>query len=618
MLNATPSGLTEEIRAAEAARKTSMQRANRSWDLYMGSEGGSGKKRSIENLPFSLVNLIMPNMVFNNPKVSVNTRLPHTERAVAEGQRYVLNRWVSDIDLADQLQYVAYEFLFSYGVMKISIQSQPGYDDNREFVPQRPFAQHIRSDSFIIDSKNYTPGKSRLMGDTMLIDKSDLEKDKRVNKEVLANAAKVERLEDEFGGNPNDRIRSDHTADRNQVQVYEIWVPEIQLKEKELPKSWVGPPPSRRNGYNGTIYTLVKGGSDQEDGWLREPRPFYGPPWGPYTLFGAYWTRDWSLPVSPLSMVIDQAEDFNNLAIVNSEASKDYKRFVVTQNESVGAKIASISHGNCATVPGFDPQSAQQYEIGGVTNQMQNQESLAEQRLDRNIGLGGAVKTPKKGITATAETIAEEKTDVRLSWMESRFMKGVTQVIKSASWYFHYTPEMVYGIGDQKTGMEGTFIGGENLEDVASVASLVSPELLANVQESIETGQLTAPPRGSWYNLEIEVDLYSTRRTDEAMEQKRAIETLNILMQIAPVMKETPYMAWDEILDMLGERINKRSLGSLVDLDMLEQVAQIQLATGLTKKGVIDSALSLANPDGTRLQGLQSGGELAGQVREAG
>lgn len=614
MLNATPENLLSEIRAAERARKPILDRANRAWDLYMGSDSvGFASDRSIENLPFELINILLPNVIFTNPKVNVTTSLPHSQRIVAESQSYVLNRWVRDVDLAAELEHVAYEFLFSYGVLKMSIQSQPGYDDTREFVPMRPFAAHIRSDAFIIDPKAYTINKARYMGDCMLLDRSDLEADPRVNKKTLQTLVSADYVNDDL----TLRVTGGYdSVKRDQVKVYEIWVPEKTLTEKELPKNWRGDAPLRSRGYNGTIYTMAMGHSDLNDKslWVRDPRPFYGPPWGPYTVFGAYWTRKWPLPMSALSAVVDQAEENNQLSIANSNAARNYKRFVITDSPDRAKKMVAVHHSDVVSIPGFDNSSATQFEIGGVTSQMLNHQELAQQRLDRNIGLGGALRSaPQKGVTATAESISEQQFETRSSWMESRFMKGVNQVLRTASWYFHYTPEMVYGIGDQKTGMEGTFIGGESLEDIQAVAGLVSPDLLASVQESIESGMVTLPDRGSWWNLEIEVDMYSTRNTNEALEQRRAMDILKTVTELAAVMPQAPFIAWDELLDMAGERLNKRSLGSYIDLDMLQKVSAIQMASGITKSDAKQDALSRGS--GTRLQGLQNSGTLSGQQK---
>src|SRR6185503_14339919 len=70
-------------------------------------------------------------------------------------------------------------------------------------------------------------------------------------------------------------------VDRQQVRVYELWVPGYAGDE------WTTGDPA----YNGSIITLggKKDGSGSPAGIeIRKPRPAYVPPWGPYTIYGCY------------------------------------------------------------------------------------------------------------------------------------------------------------------------------------------------------------------------------------------------------------------------------------------------------------------------------------------
>ena len=567
MIDVSPGNLMSEIKNAEKMRDGHIKLSDEMKRLYCPWSGGDGAK-TLENHPFEFIKIAMPNLVFNNPKVEVGTTMQATESIIAESHEYALNNWVDTIDLADELEPVAYEFLFTYGVVHMSLRGQPGYFGNKKFIPQRPVPTYIRDQNFIIDPRAIHQSRARFQGHAMYLDREDLMADPRVNNDALGDVNA-----DETSHIPENQ----KTPARKDVRVYELWVPEHQLKGNDLPKEWTGPDPVPRNGYHGTIFTLTEGSNNKTEQWLRPPRPCYCPPWGPYTVFGAFHKPGYPLPLSPMVIVRDQAIDSNDQAIVISESGRRYKRGVICQDESIAEKIKEFGHDTVMSIPGFDPQSALPVEIGGVTNQMIEQQILNRDRLDRNAGLSDALRGfSRKGVTATADTIAQESSSAQASWLEKRFLKGVSQVLKTASWYNHYTPEIVFGTGN------GIFFGGTSVDDTLEVAAGMGEEILKIAQDAASAGLLIEPPEGSWYNLRMKIDMFSMRRPNESTVKQDAIDAFTMVTNAAPLITQTPHVRWNTMLSELGEAMNQKDLGRLIDLDMARELFKIQLAEGQT------------------------------------
>jgi hypothetical protein len=373
MLDVSPANLMDEIKSAEKMRDDHIKLSKEMVDIYC-PWATQNKAKTLENHPFEFAKIALPNLVFSNPKVKVTTRMQATESAIAKSHEVGLNEWVDYINLAEELEPVAYEFLFNYGVIHMSIRDQPGYAGDRKFVPQRPLPTYIRAENFLIDPRAIHDTRARFKGHAMFLDRDALMNDPRVNKDALK------------GDKPDETKHLDprqKTPERQDVKVYEIWVPEHFLRGKELPKNWQGPPPTPKNGYHGTIFTLTEGADGKTEQWLRDPRPCYCPPWGPYTVFGAFYKPGYPLPLSPLVMVKDQAIDLNDQAVAMSESGRRYKRGVICDSEATAEKIKAFGHDTVMSIDGFDPQMALAFEVGGITQHMVENQNVNRDRLDR-------------------------------------------------------------------------------------------------------------------------------------------------------------------------------------------------------------------------------------------
>ena len=63
-------------------------------------------------------------------------------------------------------------------------------------------------------------------------------------------------------------------------------------------------------------------------------------------------------------------------------------------------------------------------------------------------------------------------------------------------------------------------------------------------------------------------------RTNEAMQQRRAMETLQIVSNVAAAMPQAPYVDWERLLKQVGDSLNMPDMANLIDRQALNQMQQ--------------------------------------------
>tara|TARA_R110001583_G_scaffold104488_2_gene251865 strand:+ start:2001 stop:3206 length:1206 start_codon:yes stop_codon:yes gene_type:complete len=342
-----------------------------------------------------------------------------------------------------------------------------------------------------------------------------------------------------------DRRDSRDTPTRNEVVGYEIWVPEIELDES----------PGAEEGFHGTIYTLTVGQAGSGDGegeadYIRDPRPYYGPKTGPYSFYGAYYVPDSSYPLSPIMASLGQADELNAHVVSAARSAAQYKRLILVDSKSkkLMQDVKSQPDNFVVPVEGLDRDRVIPIELGGITNQQVNYIQMARERLDRNSGIHDVMRGNISGnATATEVATADASSSIRIDHLKRQFAKATEMMMGRAAWYLWNDERVFFPLGAesaQELGMGEPFFQGG--------------------------GQ---PPE-SFDDIELEVDSYSMERTNEAMQQRRAMETLQIVSNVASAMPQAPYVDWERLLKQVGDSLNMPDMANLIDRQALNQMQQ--------------------------------------------
>tara|TARA_R110000803_G_C11989495_1_gene321994 strand:- start:48441 stop:50387 length:1947 start_codon:yes stop_codon:yes gene_type:complete len=645
MLNVTPSNLMQEVRSAEIARDDILKESSELWDEYAAGHGKSNSGKAIaENHPYQYVSTHLPNLVYSNPRVNVTTTMPISQKETAVAMRAGLNQWVRDVNLANFLNHTAMDFFFDYGIVLATLEDRPGYHGHSEDVPMTVNVSMITPNQFIIDPACNKAEEARFMGHEIFYDKDDLvdiSKEKPElgwNHEMLTLAVTSEREADAAtstkGGTPP----------RNQVKVFEIWVPEYTLSEGELPDSWkkasdedeeegeedgqdgqgnpVDPAkaeydtPSRAQGYHGTIFTILEYQSHDESkqqAYARQPQPYFGPPWGPYTIFGCHIVNKQPFPYSPLQATKKQADHFNKISLAMAADTAAYKKFILATGQDEADKIKNVKNGDVEVFPEFDPGSIGDFEVGGITDQQLRQHSVAADRLDRNSGLSATQRgAPAAGVTATAESIAAGSSDARTSWHKHRFTMATSELLKTVSWHFYYADEIRFPLGQES--LKSIREESRKLLTQDGMNPIEAEQLVNSVElEPIfEGGDRELPGSlASWYSLGLEIDPYSMEKTDEALTQKRSLEILKTMSEIIPIMLQTPQYDWAGFIDStIGQSNNMPNLSQYFPSNngMEDQMSSAMINDQGSSSNPVDGQLR------SQMAGAQDNANLMGQA----
>ena len=550
MLDVTPTNMMAEIRSAERLRDGHIagmaDQVERFHGPYYSEVSDTGAYNG-ENHYYEYVSLIVPRLIYDNPRVRVRTRRPGTQGMVAEATRHGLNRWVREVRLRKTLTELATDMVFNFGVLLVTEENNRGLNpiDHPQMpgTPMWPKVSRISQQRFIVDPVATCMEDARFAGHKWVRDKADLLKMAKDDPDAGWNAEAIEKMATTSDGRELGRKSNNDLPDRDEVVAYEIWVPEVDLDESL----------GADEGFHGTIYTISvnTSGDDEKTAFIRKPRPYYGPRWGPYVFFGLYKVPDSFYPLSPLVAVEGQIRDLNNHVESASNSAAKYKKLILVDNTDPKfvQRVKDARSDFVIPVSGLEKQRVVQAEIGGMTQQQLAYIQTARDRLDRNSGITDAQRGNVEGRgTATEVAVAAEAHTVRLAYIKQQFADSVVQVLKTIAWFFYYDDRVVIPLGQE---------GQEAL----------------GVEEPWLVGGDHDPESGATFDdLELEIEPHSMERTTESTHSKRIMEMYQLLMQTAPMMPQMPWVNWSALYKRLGDALNVEGLDEMVDMGVVAQM----------------------------------------------
>jgi hypothetical protein len=589
VLDLTAKSLHAEIQAAERFRDLHLGTVEKMVQEYCGEGYRSDWQGSwTENHFNESIRLNTAKVVFDNPKVRVRTRRTGTQRPIAKAMRWAVNRWTKDTKLRRLLKRLYVTQSFSYAVAQTVMEPHPWLDPRDSSIPQWPMCYEIPGNRWFFDPLCLWYGSARYAGHKYIRDKADVLEEAKDKKkgwdrdavEAISAGAGVEDFKERKDNERGSGI------DRKELAIYEVWVPEQQMR-----------PPSE--GFHGALYTLAVAPSnsgdpdDEKAGFIREPRPYYGPRCGPYTLYGVYPVPGDPYPLSPFAAMYRQIRELNEITRAANEAVRDYKRVLLVSADSpdLAKKLSKAPDSFVIPVKGFKRDQVEVVESGGITSQHKDQIRDALDRVDRNTGIDQVQRgNLEKGLTATAVAVAEASSSSAIAFVKQEFTDATVQVLDSAAWFMYNEDRVAFPLGEEaadELGMgEPWFVGGMN--------------------------------KGAKYDdLELEIEPYSMERMNEALARSQYMDMVKLIMEAGPAVLGAPFFHWKSIFERGGDVLNDPMLGDVYNAELAARLAGMQAAQGMasTPTGLPSS------PQGGGLArqfaGRVSGGQLGAQQRKA-
>ena len=538
----------EELDGAERYRDRHLSHWDGIIDRMTGPDfrgEGTSNDGDPENFVHQYMALILPRLIYDNPRIRVDSRTPMMHTIFGAQMQAALNTWCRATRVRDTLSRIATDMLVAYGVGMIvnePMESMRKVDGGQPWLPR---LYRIDPHDFVIDPQASNKEDARYMAHSYRVDRDDL----------------LERAESEDGwdvdliasmsGDSDDRRKpgENEGPDRKQCTVYEIWVPEMETEDEVIDEL------IDTDLHNGSILTIVRGQATGEEpatyGFAREPRPYYGPRHGPYMVFGCYSVPDDPYPLSPLVPLLPQIADINDHLRSMTHSASCYKRIIATdsRNQKLANDIRDREDLTVVLSDGLDASQIVPIEGGGIKSQQVNYASLTQDRLDRVSGIHDAMRGNITGTaTATEINVAESNAGLRIAHIKREFQESVTRAVTAVGWYLFHDQRIVIAAGDSENsmllGLEPVFEGGSGV--------------------------------GLFEDMILSIDAMSMSRVSETQQQKHAIELLGVIGGLSQQMAAAPWVDWKQVLTTVGDAMNIPELGSMMDPRRMEQMMQQQ------------------------------------------
>ena len=539
-----PAHVRREIGAAELQRERILKPLE---DMLRKFEG-PGRDDTLassydrENHYFEWVSLVLPQVMFRNPRCMVTSKRPRVSAWDAVALKHAVNRWILDTDFHRTLERVGVDWCFSVGILMVTLEPYGGdFDDPK----QRPRSIHIDPQQFGMDPLARSWEESRYMFHKCVEDKVSLVR--RAKSEDGWNKKSVEALSTEQDVEGLGRPKG-QDVNRNEVTYYEMWVPELSEGDDE-----------EHHGMILTIGTCMSDEGKPESAFLRKPRRYYGPRWGPYTIFDAYHVPRSPWPMGPLQAHEGHVRELNLHAQANSISASRRKTIMVYDetDKTTAEAVLRAKDGEGVGIPGFLKQSFDIFSTPGVTEDALIYEQHKRGALERISGLNDRAKGETGGgASATADAIAARGSDARMSFLNEKLYRAIARHLRSVLWFYWHNDLIVEELPQ------------EALEELANSGVQLEPGSVW--QGGYNEGS-------SFDDLELEVEPYSMSRLDEAGMQQQWMQMFQIMLTAAPAIVQAPWMPWKDMFNKLGESSRWPDLGSGINMELANQVAAMML-----------------------------------------
>lgn len=519
-----------------------------------------------ENHYHSYTSLMVGRLIDDLPRVKCTTRRPGSQMEAAEAIRHGLNRWVRDVKYRSIGQLLAYDYCYCWGVAMVKQVPNRHMGRTMErwiFDPETgeprlekpsalwPAVYRIPQHQFIIDSRALTSGEAEYVGHIWFADAKSI-----VKEAERGEGWDMEALRSVAGGasptggsaalNDPQRASMSLAVDATEIEMVTLWVPGIQIDEKRGPDQ----------GYHGALLTLGRqqGKRDGKYGVLRK-QDYYGPPTGPYVIFGAYQLPNKLLPLGPLMAVEGQIRELNRQARALSRSAERYKRLILfdERDTRTAAKLKSATHDFFVGVPGFNSQKFMQAEIGGVTEAQKWQVAYHQDRLNRMSAMDEAQQGSVTGVgTATENQIAAGATETRLRLLRQGYSDATTRLLEKVAWYLYHDDRVVFPLG----------------EDAAEDFNMEEPWFHGGLQGKDSDA--------SYEDLELEIEAFSMQRSDEQSVKANSQAGIAFILETAALRSQLPFVDWDGIDEIAASVFNLPNLPGLIDNEAALQMQPFQ------------------------------------------
>lgn len=493
------------------------------------------KRASPLNLLHSAVTTLVPNLVYNEPKVKTRTEII-LYRQYSEMLELATNFLINRIDLRMTLRKAIYDAIFMAGFVKTGLATNDQFLDIEGTTVEigQPYAERVDPDDIILDPWARDWDEQSFIGNRFRANLDDMLATGLYDPDELTRLSKVDdkkrqasRLD---GGEP--------AGEFMEIQRY------IDLCEVYFPREQV-------------IVTLPYYVDGRADQFLRIA-DYNGPSTGPYHMLGFTPVSDNLLPVAPASIWYDLHILGNRIARKLARQAERLKRVLAYQGEAQEdvEEIADADDGE--TVRVSDVGMIKELTFGGAAPESYQWMDWVKRNFSEQAGnidqlAGAASDVPTLG----QSEMLQANTSVRLGDMQGMVYHFAAAIARDLAFYLHTDPLIDLPL-TKRTGD-----GGE--------------------QQVFYTPEMR---EGTFFDYTFKVEPYSMARPDPNMAVRRKLEFATSVIPAATqaAMMLGPGFNVGAFLKSMAREVQLEEAGEWLNDPMIQQwimqKIQMSMATG--------------------------------------
>ena len=568
------------------------------WDAIRRAERAQGDEvKAFENIQKSLLSkdkaptnacweyltLVLPQMVWTNPTLIVESSIPGEAAYNAIGLQYALESLMRKQELSSEWEQIFSDAIAWRGVSMVTteVNHAPRYRDGLTLFDwhkgesklgkgagrecESPRMIRLDPTDFFIDSEAPSHSRARFMGhcwDGYLADLRYLSED--------GEDWDIDLLES---------IGATKTPGREEdpIRLYEFFLPgvldpkAIDAHEREgrgengeTYRDYEDP--IKSGLYTGTVYTMAANGDGGKD--VRGPRLYRGPICGPYGIYEGAPVPGQAKRLAPLMAVKNQIDEHARVGRAVIKACESYKSVAVTAFSEISELIKDAPNGEVANAdisPEMLKNSIAELSIGGPPRELIDAWSITRSSLDEALGLSDS----KRGIastntTATGDAIADKASDMRLALLKEGCQKRACDQVWVMAWHIEHAHNFEEPLPQAALAKSLSHFDMEPDNDGA-VAVYLGGDALN-----------TERPGRAFESKALKFVPQSMERTSEATQQRRAIQTLDAIARLSEIQMNNPNLDIGKIAERFGQQMNLPGLGEDFKQMSAQQQAQMQ------------------------------------------
>lgn len=542
---------------------------------------GKGAERvgDPENMAFMWQARNLPLVAGGVPKVRIGTsRLDDYSTDWAKKLQYGTNRWAKDSDVEALHEEMGVDFGFLWGVSMCSEEPRPGTGLEAEDPPTWPSSVRLPHSDFAFDHLARTPKKWRWAAHKLTRDRNDVLREAEEHPEYGWSRAMLNALAEKPRGGRGENRRDGRderelTVRRHEIEYWDIWFPRGEVDPDDLREAGLELDDyPEEDGYTGVVLTITlerdKDGNVGRE-YLRKPRPYWGPRWGPYNWCGCYIVPDHTPSLSPIVAAQAVVDALNGMTRAAIKALESYRKLILA-GESDETIVEILKQGRDLNIYGLESvddfaRQVAQFEIGGLTDQHVAGIQMLRDLANRTLALSDSLQgNPRAGVTATAEAQANAAADLLGDFQRRKFERWAIRNYKTAAWILAKSESVSFPLGPEAAG-EFTDEFGEPIPDPVFEGGPTFDE---------ETGEEIPLDFDA---LDFSFEPYTMEYTDEAIAQRRAQTLVELMTIVVPFLRQYPEVDADGFLSLLGQAHNQDALEKLVDTQLSRELGALLL-----------------------------------------